>query len=174
MSKNHKKKDLSSVEIPDLEQIEKVKVGVVVSEWNEKITGKLLEGCRDTLIEAGVHSENLKVIHVPGSFELPFGAKLLIGRDHPDAVICLGCVIQGETKHNEYINMAVSQSISQLSLFSNIPIIYGVLTPDTMKQAEDRAGGKHGNKGVEAAATALRMIALKQTMKGGKKKIGFG
>ncbi len=174
MHKDEKKKDLSSVEIPALADIQKVKVGVVVSEWNEQITSKLLDGCREILTGAGILADHLHVIHVPGSYELPFGAKMLIGRDSLDAVICLGCVIQGETKHNEYINMAVSQSISQLSLFANIPIIYGVLTPLTMKQAEERAGGKHGNKGIEAAAAALKMIALKQSMKGDKKKIGFG
>lgn len=174
MDEKQKKKNLSDVKVPQLKEPAKIKVGIVVSEWNDQITGKLLAGSLETLTGAGLTEQNIRVIRVPGSFELPFGAKLLIGQDSPDALICIGCVIQGETKHNEYINHAVSQSISQLSLFANIPISFGVLTPNTMEQAEDRAGGKHGNKGVEAAAAALRMIALRQSMKEGKKQIGFG
>ena len=148
-------------------------IGIVVSDWNNEITHKLLEGCLSALKEAGAIEDQIRTLHVPGSFELPFGAKLLLGDSSPDAIICLGCVIKGETKHDEYINNAISQGLIQLSLFANTPIIFGVLTPNTFEQALERAGGKHGNKGVEAAATAIHMVSLKKGLKETKKKIGF-
>ena len=117
--------------------------------------------------------ENIHLIQVPGSFELPVGAKMLMTRHKLDAVICLGCVIKGETSHNEYINNAVAIGLTQLSMASGIPCIFGVLTPDNEQQAKDRAGGKYGNKGTEAAITAIRMAALKEELKQAKKSIGF-
>ncbi len=166
-----KKKNLSEVEA--LPSAAGLNFGVVVSEWNGEITEKLKEGCIKTLTEAGAPEDQIKVITVPGSFELPFGAKLLLGESSPDAIICLGCVIKGETKHDEYINHAISQGLIQLSLFANVPIIFGVLTPNTYEQALDRAGGAHGNKGVESAVTAIRMATLKKEIRDTKKKIGF-
>ena len=136
------------------------KFGIVVSEWNEQITGALLDGAFSTLLELGAEEENIMVITVPGSFELPKGAQHLLDTAEPDAVICLGCVIQGETKHFDYVCQGVTQGIMNLNMEFEQPIIFGVLTTDTLQQAVDRAGGKHGNKGVEAAVTAVRMAHL--------------
>ncbi len=133
--------------------------GVVVAEWNRHITFSLLEGCVDTLRHHGVQDEDIIVKVVPGTFELPFAAKKL-QTSHVSAVICIGCVIKGETKHDEYINHSVAIALQQLNVECNIPFIFGVLTPNNEEQALERAGGKHGNKGVEAAVTALRMANL--------------
>jgi len=148
--------------------------GIVVSEWNRDITHALYEGCFETLSRHGVAEENIHVVQVPGSFELPGGAKILAGYYKLDAVICLGCVIKGETQHDEYINQAVATGLTNLGLASGIPCIFGVLTPNTEEQAQERAGGKHGNKGVEAAVTALRMADLRSSLKSSKSSIGFG
>ena len=145
--------------------------GIVVSEWNKDITFNLHDACYDTFIKHGVKKNDIVVIVVPGSFELPMGARQLAVEEKPDAIVCLGCVIKGETQHDVYINQAVASGIMQLGLTTGIPVIFGVLTPDTHKQAMDRAGGKHGNKGVEAAITALRMSADKDDR---KKVVGFG
>ncbi|MEM8909538.1 MAG: 6,7-dimethyl-8-ribityllumazine synthase, partial [Bacteroidota bacterium] len=152
---------------------EDLRIGIVVSDWNSTITHALYEGCYDTLVKHGVSADQIHTIQVPGAFELPVGAKLLAGQHKLDAVVCLGCVIKGETAHNEYINHAVATGLTNLSIASGKPFIYGVLTPDTAAQASDRSGGKYGNKGVEAAVTAIRMASLKETIKGGKMKIGF-
>jgi 6,7-dimethyl-8-ribityllumazine synthase len=167
-----KKKNLSAFtgEIPSGAGL---RIGVVVSEWNEKITGSLYNACHSTLKESGVDLDKIKTIYVPGTFELPVGAKMLLSDDNYDAIICIGCVIKGETKHDEYISMSVAQGLINLGVLSGKPIIFGVLTPNTMEQAEDRAGGKHGNKGVEAAVTALKMARIKKGMKGFKVSIGF-
>lgn len=133
------------------------RISIVVSEWNQDITFKLHEGCKQSLLDHGVSEDDIESLVVPGSFELPMGARQLILSTKPDAVICLGCVIKGETDHDVYINQAVANGIMQLSLTTGIPVIFGVLTPNTHDQAIDRAGGKHGNKGVEASITALRM-----------------
>jgi len=137
-----------------------MKFGIVVSEWNEEITSALLEGALATLGKHGVQRENIRIKTVPGSFELPFGARVLAEQFSPDAVICLGCVIQGETRHFDYICQGVTFGISELNLDYDIPFIFGVLTTANLQQALDRAGGKHGNKGDEAAVTALKMSAL--------------
>jgi 6,7-dimethyl-8-ribityllumazine synthase len=113
------------------------------------------------------------MVQVPGAFELTAAARILAGRETLDAVICLGCVIKGETKHNEYINQAVANGLTNLSLATGVPVIYGVLTPDTEQQALDRAGGKHGNKGVEAAVTAIRMAEIKKSYSKSAQRIGF-
>jgi len=140
------------------------KIGIVVSEWNEQITAALLEGALNTLKEQGVRKEAIHIKTVPGSFELTYGARVLAEQFSPDAVICLGCVIQGETRHFDYICQGVSQGITELNLDYDIPFIFGVLTTDNLQQALDRAGGKHGNKGVEAAVTALKMAALRKAV----------
>lgn len=136
------------------------KIGVVVAEWNEHITFELMKGCTETLLEHGVHAEDIVISFVPGTFELPFAAKKLAKENHLAGVICIGCVIKGETKHDEYINHSVAQALQNLNLQFDIPFIFGVLTPNSEQQALDRAGGKYGNKGVEAAVTVLKMSAL--------------
>lgn len=139
-------------------------VGIVVSKWNSGITETLYKGAIKVLKAAGIKSKNIVRADVPGSFELPFGAQALMDKiivdkgEWPDAVICLGCVIQGETRHFEFISQAVADGVMKLSLDTGIPVIFGVLTPDNDQQAKDRAGGKHGNKGEEAAVAALELI----------------
>src|SRR6187455_1278192 len=149
------------------------KVGIVISQWNSKITSLLLEGAKETLTKAGVLPDNIEELSVPGSFELPWGARQLMKADKKDGIICLGCLIQGETKHDEYIASAVSNGIMQLSIMSGLPVIFGVLTTHTVEQAKERAGGSHGNKGSEAAAAALQMAKIRKGESGEKKKIGF-
>jgi 6,7-dimethyl-8-ribityllumazine synthase len=149
------------------------KIGIVVSQWNADITNALLEGAQDTLLKAGVLPDNIEVLYVPGSFELPWGARQVMKPGKRDAVICLGCIIQGETKHDEYIASAVASGIMQLGLMSGIPVIFGVLTTNTEEQAKDRAGGKHGNKGAEAAAAALQMAIVRTGDTSTKKRIGY-
>ena len=138
-----------------------MKIGIVVSQWNNKITDGLFNGAFTTLIESGVSENNIEKIEVPGSFELIFGAKIL-SRNEVDAIICLGSVIQGETKHFDYVCQAVSNGIKDLNITLDIPVIFGVLTDNTMEQALNRSGGKHGNKGIEAAVTAIKMAHLNQ------------
>jgi 6,7-dimethyl-8-ribityllumazine synthase len=134
--------------------------GIVVAEWNSEITEKLLQGAVATLEENGVEEKDIYIQYVPGSFELPFGAAKLLDKKRFDAVLCLGCVIQGQTRHFEFICSAVSRGIMEVSLKKDIPVIFGVLTTNTMEQAQARAGGNWGNKGVEAAVTALKMASL--------------
>ena len=166
-------KNLSTYSPDTLPDGSELKFGIVVSDWNEKITHALYNGAVETLQKHGVKEENIRVIQVPGSFELPVGAKMILSKQRTDAIICLGCVIKGETAHNEYINQAVATGLTNLSIASGIPCIFGVLTPNDEQQALDRAGGKHGNKGVEAAVTALRMAGLKKEFSTTKKSIGF-
>ncbi|MCC6252091.1 MAG: 6,7-dimethyl-8-ribityllumazine synthase [Bacteroidia bacterium] len=135
------------------------KYAIVVSEWNHEITSALRDGAYSTLISY-VPENDIEVFYVPGSFELTFGAQQVLESNKFDAVICLGCVIQGETRHFDFICQAVSQGITQLTIQYKKPVIFGVLTTDNVAQAKDRAGGKHGNKGVEAAATALKAVDL--------------
>ena len=144
-------------EIPDAASM---KFAVIVAEWNDAITGNLLEGARQQLLRSGAKEENISVVYVPGSFELTTGARLFAENKNIDAVICLGCVIQGETRHFDFICNAVSIGLTQLCVNFKKPFIFGVLTTDNHQQALDRAGGKHGNKGVEAAITAIKMIDL--------------
>ena len=163
--------DYDATNVPDAA---KLRFGIVVADWNKDITYKLYEGCYDTLVKHGAVAEQIHTMQVPGTFELPAGARIMAGREKLDAVICLGCVIKGETKHDEYINNAVSQGLINLSIATGKPYVFGVLTPNTHAQAQDRAGGKHGNKGVEAAVTAIRMAELYAASKSTKKAIGFG
>jgi 6,7-dimethyl-8-ribityllumazine synthase len=141
-----------------------MKFGIVVADWNADITTALLDGTIRTLKKHGATKENIVVRHVPGSFELTLGAQYFAEYDDPDAVICLGCIIQGETPHFTFICQGVVQGITQLNLDYNIPFIFGVLTTATKQQAIDRAGGKHGNKGDEAAISAIKMAALQRSM----------
>lgn len=136
------------------------KFGIVVSEWNDQVTESLFTGAVETLLKHGVKKENIFRKNVPGSFELTLGAQWLAELQEIDAVICLGCVIQGETRHFDFICDAVAHGITNVGLKFNKPVIFGVLTPDTLQQALDRAGGKHGNKGDEAAITAIKMLGF--------------
>ena len=136
------------------------KFAVLVSEWNEDITEALFEGALRTLLEHGVNRENIIRSNVPGSFELSLGAQMYAREEHIDAVICLGCVVKGETMHNRYICESVAQGLKDVALKFNKPVIFGVLTTETMQQALDRAGGKHGNKGEDAALAAIKMLTL--------------
>lgn len=147
--------------------------GIVVSDWNADITHALYDGCLQTLLKHGANENDIRTAQVPGSFELPVGAKILAGTKRFDAIICLGCVIKGETQHDEYINHAVATGLTNLSIASGIPCIFGVLTPNDQQQALDRAGGKHGNKGVEAAVTAIRMASLRKEAAKPSSKIGY-
>ncbi|RMF02588.1 MAG: 6,7-dimethyl-8-ribityllumazine synthase [Bacteroidetes bacterium] len=166
--------NLSAYDEANMPNAQDMTFGIVVSEWNAQITHALYEGCYDTLVKAGAKAENIHTSQVPGAFELPVGARMLAGRYNCDAIICLGCVIKGETTHNEYINSAVAQGLTNLGIASGRPFIFGVLTPNDEQQALERAGGKYGNKGVEAATTALRMAALRKSLQtSGKGKIGF-
>lgn len=141
------------------------KIGIVVSEWNPQVTEALKEGAVALLLEQGVLKSNLGVHYVPGAFELPLGAAMMFDADENlDGVICLGCVIQGETRHFDFISQAVADGTMRVGLDYGSPVIFGVLTCDTLEQALDRSGGKHGNKGVEAAVTALKMIALQRKL----------
>lgn len=166
-------KNLSQYDESTVPKADEMSFGIVVAEWNAHITHSLYEGCYDALIKHGAKAENIHTVQVPGSFELPAGARMLNGRKNPDAVICLGCVIKGETDHNDYINRAVAQGLINLSLATGKPFIFGVLTPNNEQQALERAGGIHGNKGVEAAITGIRMAALKKETSEPGKKIGF-
>ena len=137
-------------------------IGIVVSEWNTPITESLLKGATDTLIAAGVKEDDIIVEYVPGSVELTFGAKVLVEGTLAHAIIVLGCVIQGDTRHFDYVCDSVTQGITNLNLRYDTPFIFGVLTTDNLEQAEARAGGTHGNKGEDCAIAALKMIALQE------------
>ncbi len=139
-----------------------MRFGIVVADWNSEVTYSLLDGAVKTLNRHGVTSDDIIVRHVPGTFELTLGAQWMAEYEDLDGVICLGCVIQGETPHFTYICQGVTQGITQLNLDYNIPFIFGVLTTLDLRQALDRAGGKHGNKGDEAAVTAIKMAALQR------------
>ena len=136
------------------------KFAIVVSRFNEFITEKLLDGCIQTLIKNGASEKNIDVVKVPGAFEIPTAAKNLIDLKKYDAIICLGCVIRGETSHYEHICTAVSNEIAYLGVLTGMPVIFGVLTCENIDQALDRAGGKKGNKGSEAALAAIEMVNL--------------
>jgi 6,7-dimethyl-8-ribityllumazine synthase len=151
--------DTNRAEIPSAAGM---RFGIIVSEWNREITGRLEESARNTLLKQGAAETNITIIHVPGSFELPTGALFLAEKGVFDALILLGCVIRGETSHYDYVCQGVTQGTMTLNMKYGIPFIFGVLTTENKQQALDRAGGKYGNKGEEAAITAIRMVALKK------------
>lgn len=158
MSSQHK--NLSNFEGSKIKSAASYKFGIVWSEWNHEITHALYKGAYDTLLKHGAKAENIISKTVPGSFELTLGAQYLAQDSDIDAVIAIGCVIQGETRHFDFICDAVANGITNLNIKYNKPVVFGVLTPDTMQQAIDRAGGKHGNKGDEAAVTAIKMLSF--------------
>jgi 6,7-dimethyl-8-ribityllumazine synthase len=153
-------KNLSEFSTMHLPNITGKRFAIVVSEWNTDVTHALYTGAFETLLKYGATENNVIRIQVPGSFELSLGAQKMAEKQDIDAVICLGCVIQGETRHFDFICQAVADGITNVSLKYNKPVIFGVLTPNTQEQAMDRAGGKHGNKGDEAAITAIKMLAI--------------
>lgn len=158
-------KDLSAYDINSVPSAENMRFGVVVAEWNWEITSALANGAVDTLMKHGAADDNISVKYVPGTFELPLGGQYFAELDNVDAIILLGCVIQGDTRHFDYICEGVTQGTKDLNLKYNKPFIFGVLTTNNEQQALDRAGGKLGNKGDEAAVTAIKMVALQQSFK---------
>lgn len=162
MSSQHKNlSDFSGAEIPSASAY---RFGIIVAEWNAEITNALYHGAYNSLVANGAKAKNIATFHVPGSFELSSAADILLKNRDVDAVICLGCVIQGETRHFDFICNAVAQGITQVALKYNKPVVFGVLTTNTMQQAIERAGGVHGNKGDEAAVTAIKMIRFSETI----------
>jgi len=153
-----KKTNLSDYSLSSVPDGSPWTVAVVAAEWNPEVTNAMLQGAVETLRRHGVKEDNIVVHRVPGTYELTYAADTLAELDSIDAVICIGCVIQGETRHFEFICQAVSQGLTNVALANHKPIIFSVLTCDTMQQALDRAGGQHGNKGVEGAITALKML----------------
>ncbi|HJM15956.1 MAG TPA: 6,7-dimethyl-8-ribityllumazine synthase [Flavobacteriales bacterium] len=153
---NNNLSDYSKVDLPSAEGM---RFAIIVSEWNNHITENLFIGAKQTLISSGIKQNDIVRIDVPGSFELVFGAKIA-SKCNYDAIICLGSVIKGETDHFHYVCNAVSSGIKDLNLNGDIPVVFGVLTDNNEQQAIDRSGGKYGNKGIEAAITAIKMAVL--------------
>lgn len=150
--------NLSEYDFNSVPDASEMNIGIVVAEWNKSITERLLEGACNTLEKHGVKSSNIVIGRVPGSVELTFGAKRLAESKELDAIIILGCVVKGDTPHFDYVCDSVTLGTTELNLMYDIPFIFGLLTTENMQQAEDRAGGKYGNKGDEAAITAIKMI----------------
>ncbi|MDD4609728.1 MAG: 6,7-dimethyl-8-ribityllumazine synthase [Bacteroidaceae bacterium] len=150
--------NLSSYDPSKVPSAENMRFGIAVSEWNENITGKLLEGAVNTLKKHGAKDENITIAFVPGSFELTFAAHQMEESKKFDAIITLGCVIKGDTPHFDYVCMGVTEGIARINATTNTPVIYGLITTNTLQQAEDRCGGVLGNKGDEGAITAIKMV----------------
>jgi len=150
----------------------------VISRYHEEISKALLSGAMSALESYGAKAEDIQIVWVPGSFEIPFAAQLMAQHLTLDAILCLGVIIKGETTHDQYIAKEVATGIAQLSRVAGIPVVFGVLTTDTVEQAKARAGGARGDKGIEAAETAIAMIQVVEQIKNGKKKssgnVGFG
>ena len=149
---------LSNYDLAGIPDATSMRIGIVASEWNRSITDKLVAGACNTLERHGVRPENINVEWVPGSIELTFGARRIAEEHTVDAVIAIGCVVKGDTPHFDYVCLSVTQGITELNVKYDIPFIFGVLTTNNMLQAEERAGGRYGNKGDEAAITAIKMI----------------
>jgi len=154
--------DYNPEQLPDAGAL---RFAILVSGWNYEITGQLKEGAYNTLLKYGVKQGNILVVDVPGSFELIYATRRIIGSVKPDAVIGLGCVIRGETPHFDYVCSAVTQGFAQINADGDIPCIFGLLTTDNLQQAIDRSGGKYGNKGEEYAVSAIKMAHLAHTFK---------
>ena len=153
-------KNLSHYDKSKIPDASGLRIGLVVSEWNHGITESLFKGARDALLDCGVEPKNLIRWNVPGSFELAFGCKKMVATKNVDAIIAIGSVIRGETSHFDYVCAATANGIMNLNLQTEVPVIFCVLTDDTLQQAKDRSGGKHGNKGIEAAIAAIKMANL--------------
>jgi len=152
-TKYHNLSDYDASSVPSAEGM---KFGIVISEWNTEITGALLEGAYETLLKHGVSEKDIKVMMVPGSFELIYGAQRMTKLDF-DAIIAIGCVIRGDTPHFDYICQGTTQGLAHLNTTQDTPVIYGLITTNDMQQAQDRSGGRLGNKGDECAVTAIKM-----------------
>ena len=159
-----KLKNLSDYDLNSMPSGKGMRIAIAVAEWNYEITGALLKGAVDSLKKHGVWEKNIIVKHVPGTFELTFAASAIMEREEVDAIIVLGCVIQGDTRHFDFICNGVTEGITKLNNYGEIPVIFGVLTTENQQQAIDRAGGKHGNKGDEAAVTAIKMIEMNNSL----------
>jgi 6,7-dimethyl-8-ribityllumazine synthase len=159
-------KNLSDYDPQAVPSARDMQFAIVVSEWNKEITFALMEGARNTLIKHGASPRHIKLDFVPGSFELTAGARMLAVEGTFDAIICIGCVIRGETPHFDFICQGVTHGITQLNVNYDMPFIFGVLTTENQQQALDRAGGRYGNKGDEAAITAIKMVAFKRRASG--------
>ena len=157
--------NLSAYDKDTLPEASSFKIGLIVSEWNREITENLCEGAHKTLIDCGVWENHIYRMDVPGSFELVTGAKFMMEKYRPDAIIAIGSVIQGETRHFDFVCQAVAQGIQQLNVHTDTPVIFCVLTDNTLDQARARSGGEHGNKGVESAVAAIKMAHLKEGLK---------
>jgi 6,7-dimethyl-8-ribityllumazine synthase len=153
-------KNLSNYNKQSLPDCSNFRFGIVVSEWNENITEGLYKGAVDAFLDNNVKAENILRWNVPGSFELIFAAKKMLQTQKVDAVIVIGCVIQGETKHFDFVCEGVTQGVKDLNLQYDVPTVFCVLTDNTQQQSIDRSGGKFGNKGTEAAITAIKMVQL--------------
>lgn len=162
MSSIHK--NLSDFSHIKVQSAENFTYGIIVSQWNAEVTGALLDGAVKGLLDHGAIEKDIEIAEVPGSYELISGADLLLGTGKYDCVIAIGCVMQGETRHFDFISDAVANGLANVSIKYNKPVIFGVLTTDTMEQARERAGGKHGNKGEEAAITAIQMVNLQKSL----------
>ncbi|MEC9108032.1 MAG: 6,7-dimethyl-8-ribityllumazine synthase [Bacteroidota bacterium] len=143
----------------ELSNIDNIKFGIVVSNWNKNITDNLYDGAFDTLLKYGAKENNIKKLEVPGSFELVYGCKKMQNEDL-DVIIAIGCVIKGETDHYDYICSSVSNGIVQLNIINDTPIVFCVLTDHNIEQSISRSGGKHGNKGVESAIAAIKIASI--------------
>lgn len=150
--------NLSEYDLNSVPSAQGMRFGIVVSEWNNNITGTLLQGAYDTLTKHGAREEDITVMTVPGSFELVFGASQMVKSGKMDAVIAIGCVVRGDTPHFDYICEGTTQGLASLNERFDVPVIYGLLTCNNMEQAQDRAGGTLGNKGDECAVTAIKMV----------------
>ncbi len=155
-------KNLSQYDKNTIPNTKGFRFGIVVSEWNENITGGMYKGAIEALLENGVQKEDIISWDVPGSFELIYGCKRMIETQNVDAVIAIGSVIQGETKHFDFVCEAVSQGIKDLNVLTDVPVVFCVLTDNNLQQAIDRSGGIHGNKGTEAAIVAIKMAYIRQ------------
>lgn len=153
-------KNLSAYDKSTVPNAKSLRFGIVVSEWNETVTEGLYDGAVEALLDCGALNENLVRWNVPGSFELTFGCKKILSTQNVDAVIAIGSVIRGETSHFDFVCSAAAQGIKDLNVQYDVPVVFCVLTDDTMQQAMDRSGGKHGNKGTEAAIAAIKMAML--------------
>ena len=166
-------KNLSNYDKNTLPSAKDFRFGIVVSEWNDKITNGLFDGAEAALLDCGAKPENIIRWDVPGSFELIYGAKKMIETQNIDCVITIGCVIKGETMHFEFVCEGVTQGVKDLNIKSDVPVIFCLLTDNTEQQSIDRSGGIHGNKGTEAAIAAIKMAALRKKASQKENPIGF-
>lgn len=159
-----KNKNLSAYNIDEVPNGADFKIGIVVSEWNNNITSNLLQGAIDALVNHGVKEPNIKIVYCPGTYELPLTAQFLLESTDVDGVISIGSVIQGETRHFDFVCEATAQGVKDVGLKYNKPVIFCVLTDNTMQQAIDRSGGRHGNKGIECGVACLKMVGIQKAL----------